>query len=92
MTATTSIKLKPDRRNASNASRPKRIALPHWLMHRAIEDYVDRAEKRRQFNEDSRAALEEYRRTGLHLTHEEVMEWMNKVIAGEHPPMPEPHT
>ena len=89
--ATTSIKLKPGLKERLDRLAQEEDRSAHWLMHRAIEEYVDLKEKRRQFLKDAEDALEEYRRTGLHLTHEDVMDWMDKVIAGEDPLAPEPH-
>jgi predicted transcriptional regulator len=57
----------------------------------AVEDYVTRAEKREEFRQNALAASEHYRTTGLHLTQEEVEEWMLKFEAGEDAPMPECH-
>lgn len=89
--ATTSIKLKAGLKERIDQLAQEEDRSAHWLMHRAIEEYVDLKEKRRQFLKDAEAALEHYRRTGLHLTNEEVMEWMEGVIAGKNPTMPEPH-
>lgn len=63
-----------------------------WLMTDAIRQYVERKEARKALLEELRAAHEEYQRTGLHLTREEVEEWMARRARGERAPMPEPHT
>lgn len=48
-------------------------------------------EERAAWLAEGRAAWEDYQRTGLHLANEEVMEWMDKIIAGEQVPMPKCH-
>jgi len=60
-------------------------------MLQAIEDFVSREEKREAWRQEGIAAWEEYQRTGLHLTNDEVIEWMDKIIQGEKAPMPKCH-
>jgi predicted transcriptional regulator len=90
-TTATSIKLDPElkERIVRLAEAQQRSA--HWLMKQAIEEFVDRAEKRRKFDEESRAAIEEYDATGLHLSHDEVMTWLERRARGEVVPLPELH-
>ena len=61
-------------------------------MREAIQDYVSREEKRQSFLRDAQAAWEDYQRTGLHLTNDEMNAWMDKIVAGEDAAMPECHT
>lgn len=61
------------------------------LMRDAVVDYVEREEWREQLNRDTMDAWEEYERTGLHLTHEEVEAWFEKVLAGEDAELPDCH-
>jgi len=48
----------------------------HTLMREAICEYVEREEKRESFHQEAMNAREEYRRTGLHVTGEEIIEWL----------------
>jgi len=64
---------------------------PASLMSEAIEQYVERRDKREQFRLETLTALEDYDRTGLHLSGEEVDEWLAKLEAGEDVPPPECH-
>ena len=41
---------------------------PHWLMREAIEQYVEREEKRERFRQEALAAWTHYQTTGLHAT------------------------
>lgn len=56
------------------AARQDRSA--HWIMRQAIEQYVDREERRENFVQEALASWESYRETGLHLTGEEVDAWL----------------
>lgn len=47
---------------------------------------------REQLHRDADAALEDYERTGLHVTGEEMDEWFVKTIRGEKVPLPKCHT
>lgn len=62
-------------------ARVKRLAearhrTSHWLMREAITQYVEREEKREAFRQDTLKAWEDYRATGLHVTADEVDEWL----------------
>jgi predicted transcriptional regulator len=90
-TTTTSLKL-----DLEMKARVQRVAdaqrrTSHWIMREAIEEYVSRQEKRQSFLNDAQAAWEDYQRTGLHLTDEEVGEWLAKLEAGEEAELPECH-
>jgi predicted transcriptional regulator len=68
--------------------RVQRLALarrrsPHWLMREAIEEYVEREEKREQYRQDALAAWTHYQATGLHVTAEEADAWLAKLEAGK---------
>jgi predicted transcriptional regulator len=62
------------------------------LLLEAIEQYVDREERRGRFHEDALAALAAYERDGLHLTGEEADAWLARLEAGEDVEPPQPHT
>ena len=81
--STTSLKL-----DIKTKKRLQRLALarrrsPHWVMREAIEQYVEREEKREQFRQDALAAWNHYQTTGLHATAEEADAWMAKLEAGK---------
>jgi predicted transcriptional regulator len=89
--STTSLKLDPAIKERVQHLAEARRRTSHWIMREAIEEYVSREEKREQFRLDTLAAWEEYQRTGLHLTGEEVDEWLEKVAKGEDAELPECH-
>jgi len=93
MAETTATTLKLD---VGVKQRLKRLAeaherSPHWLMKRAIEEYVDREEKREQLRKDILEASAHYYETGLHLAAEEADAWLEKLENGEDVDPPECH-
>jgi predicted transcriptional regulator len=64
---------------------------PHWMMQRAIAQYVEREEAAEQLRREAVAAYEHYAQTGLHLTFEEVDAWLGRIEAGEDAGLPECH-
>lgn len=49
----------------------------HWVMREAIQQYLEREEKRESFRQDAINAWEEYQETGLHVTGNEVSTWLD---------------
>lgn len=49
---------------------------PHWIMREAIEQYVTREEKREVLRQDALQAVQEYDETGLHVTGDETIAWL----------------
>jgi len=90
-TATTSLKLDPEMKQRVQRLAAAQRRTAHWIMREAIEEYVDRQEKRAQFVRDGLAAWEDYQTTGLHLTEEEADAWLDKLAAGEDIEAPECH-
>jgi len=65
---------------------------PAELVNMAVDYFLDQVET----PEEELITLEEdrldYERTGLHLTNEEVIEWLERRANGEDVPMPKPPT
>lgn len=55
----------------------------HWIMLEAIQQYIDREEKREAFRQDAIKAWDAYQHTGLHVTLEEANVWLDSLSAGE---------
>ena len=87
-----SVKMPPALRDRLRGLAEARRRTPHSLMLQAIEDYVEREEKREVLRQEALAAHEHYVRTGLHLTNADVVEWMDKIIQGERADLPQCHT
>lgn len=80
----------------STRDRIKRLAIarhraPHWVMHEAIQQYVEREEKRESFKQDAIRAWDHYQTTGLHVTMEEADTWLAKLASGKDVPPPPCH-
>ena len=88
---TTSLKLdlKTKKRLQRLASARRRSS--HWIMCEAIEQYVEREEKREQLRQDALAAWANFQTTGLHVTAEEADAWLAKLEAGEDSATPKCH-
>ncbi len=63
----------------------------HWLMREAINQYVEREEKREAFRQDALKAWEDYRTTGLHVTAAEADDWLAQLEQGNDIKPPECH-
>lgn len=63
----------------------------HWLMREAIEQYVDREERRERLRQDAFAAWAEYQASGQHATAAEADAWLAELEAGEGAEPPSPH-
>jgi predicted transcriptional regulator len=78
----TSVKLDNKTKERVRRLASSRRWSPHWLMHEAIEQYVEREEKREHFRQDALAAWTNYQTTGHHVTAEEADAWLAKLEAG----------
>jgi predicted transcriptional regulator len=88
----TSVKLDPAVKNRVQRLAATRKRTAHWVMKEAIEQYVEREEKREAFNREAVEAWEEYQATGLHVTHEEMIAWLESWGTENELPPPECHT
>ena len=72
-TTSTSLKLDPATKERVQRLASARRRTPHWILREAVEQYVEREEKREQLRQA----------TGLHVTAEEADAWLAKLEAGE---------
>lgn len=89
--STTSVKLDDSVRERLQRVANTQRRSPHWVMREAIEQYLEREERRQKFREDALAAWNHYATTGLHLSGEEVDAWLTRLEAGDDIPPPECH-
>lgn len=89
--ATTSLKLEAAVKDRLQRLAKARRRSSHWLMREAIEQYLEREERRERLRQDALAAWADYEATGLHATAEEVDVWLARLEAGEDAAAPEPH-
>ena len=89
--STTSLKLDSAMKERVHRLASARRRSPHWIKREAVEQYVDREEKREQLRQDALAAWAAYRTTGLHLTAAEADAWLAKLEAGKRAVIPKCH-
>lgn len=87
----TSLKIDATLKSRVQQLASQRRRSPHWIMLEAIQQYVEREEKREAFKQDALRAWEDYQRTGLHPTLEEADAWLAKLEAGEDAELPKCH-
>jgi len=78
-----SVKLESEMHDRISRLAKARKHTAHFLMREAICEYVEREEQREAFHQDAMKSWEEYKETGLHVTAEEVIEWL-KTWGTEH--------
>jgi predicted transcriptional regulator len=86
-----SVNLDNDLRNRIQHLSELQHRSAHWIMCKAIRDYVEREEKRESLKQDALCAWEEYQENGLHLILEEADAWLAKLEAGEDAEVPKCH-
>ena len=85
----TSLKIEEALKGRVQHLASQRRRSPHWIMLEAIQQYVEREEARESFKAEALASWAEYQETGLHLTGEEMADWLNSwgtADEGECPP------
>jgi len=88
---TTSVKLDSKTKERVQRLASARRRSPHWVMREAIEQYVEREEKRERLRQDALAAWAHYQTTGLHATAEEADAWLARLETGKDTPPPKCH-
>jgi predicted transcriptional regulator len=90
-TSTASLKLDSELKDRIQRLAAARRRSAHWVMREAVEQYVEREEKRELFHQDALAAWATYQATGLHVSADEADIWLAKLEAGEDAAAPECH-
>jgi len=91
MVTATSIQLDDELKRRVQHLAEARRRTAHWIMREAIEQYVEREEKRDALNQDTLKAWDEFQATGLHATAEEVDKWLASWGTEKELPSPERH-
>ena len=89
--STTSLKLDSAMKERVHRLASARRRSPHWVMREAVEQYVEREEKREQLRQDALGAWAGYQTTGLHVTAREADAWLAKLATGKHAAIPKCH-
>lgn len=77
MTTTMGVKLDEGTRDRLKALGAIRQRSPHWLMREAIREYLERAEQLESRNREADVAWADYQRTGQHLSHAAMTNWLD---------------
>jgi predicted transcriptional regulator len=89
---TTTLKLDPDLKERVKRLAESQRRTAHWVMREAIVEYVQHEEERIAFLKEEEESWREYQETGLHLTLEEVSEWLKTWGTEDEREAPECHT
>jgi predicted transcriptional regulator len=89
--STTSLKLDAKIKKRMQKLAEVRSRSAHWLMRQAIEQYLEREEKREALRQAALAAWADYQASGLHVTTSEADAWLSKLEAGKDADAPECH-
>lgn len=87
----TSLRIEQDLKDRIESLAQSRDRSPHWIMLEAIQQYVEREEKRESFYREAAESWEEYQNTGLHLTGDELSAWLKTWGGDEQVPAPKCH-
>ena len=86
-----SVRLSPEIRCRLHDLAEVRRSSASSLVVQAVTSFLDREEKREAIRRECIAAHEEYMRTGLHVTGDEVDAWVDRLLKGEKAEFPECH-
>ena len=85
------LHLHPDHQRALEAIAAEEHCSPEMLVHDVMENYIRlidlrstwsdglTSEEERRFTDRATTSLAHYRKTGLHVTHEEVLAWFKRL-------------
>jgi predicted transcriptional regulator len=85
------IKIDENTRERLKTLADARHRTSHWMMREAIQQYLEREEKREAFRQDAIKAWADFQETGLHATSEEADAWLERLEAGQDVEPPECH-
>ena len=88
MTTSQGIKLDDKIRARLKALAEKQGRSPHWIMRKAIEDYIEREEKYEREKSEDMAEYEEYLLTGKAIDNKVVLAWLNDLANNKITPCP----
>jgi predicted transcriptional regulator len=83
--ATTTIGVKVDEaiRERLKALAEARDRSPHWIMKKALSEYLNREEKRERERHEDEQRWERYVLTGEAVPHQRVREWLGALAKGK---------
>ena len=91
MASPTSLKLDDELKGRVQQLAEVRRRSSHWIMREAIAQYVEREEKREALRQETLNAWNEFQATGLHVTGDQVENWLSTWGTDDELPAPECH-
>jgi predicted transcriptional regulator len=85
---TMGVKLDEDTRNRLKTLGEHRERSPHWLMKKAINEFLDKEEELEQRNREADDAWSEYQTTGQSVSHETMDAWLETWGTDKESPCP----
>jgi predicted transcriptional regulator len=87
----TSVKLDDDLKNRIQQLADTQQRSAHWIMRKAIRDYVEREEARERVKQEALASWTAYQETGQHITGQEVNDWLDTWGTDQEAEIPQCH-
>ncbi|WP_192483941.1 MULTISPECIES: CopG family ribbon-helix-helix protein [Cysteiniphilum] len=87
----TSLKISDDLKGRIQQLARVQDRTPHWIMMRAINEYVSKEEKKEQFKQEALASWQSFKETGLHITGDEAVRWLQTWGTDSEEPAPKCH-
>ncbi len=81
MKATMGVKLDNETRERLKELGKKKERSPHWLMARAIQEYLDREENYEREKQEDFQRWQQYMDTGEHISHDEMQDKLTDLAA-----------
>lgn len=79
MTSTIGVKIDDELRDRLSSLGKAKDRSPHWLMKKAIAEYLDREERYEAEKREDAKRWDDYVSTGQHLSNDEMLAWMNSL-------------
>lgn len=77
VTANLSLKLDIADRDRLRSLAEYKKRTPHFIMKEAVQKYLQEEEAQQRFVEAAKASRDHYKKTGLHITHDEFSQWVD---------------
>jgi predicted transcriptional regulator len=82
-TSTLGIKLDRQTRDRLRALGQRKDRATHWIINKAIDEYLAREEQRERARMEDAQRWEQYQTTGMAVPNDQVMAWLDDLGAGK---------
>ncbi len=91
VTANLSLKLDIADRDRLRSLAEYKKRTPHFIMKEAVQKYLEEEEAQQRFVEAAKASRSHYKKTGLHVTHDEFSQWVDALQSNPNAVAPMSH-